>query len=345
MLMSRENRLLAYKESLRSAWGFNDYNDWPIKFNSIMHLFLEEFTNEFLSDLETIQNKKIPLYEISDAFGNPARIYRLINAVIFGMKRKFINLERQREIVLFLLDLVKCLKYGSEFNEDGTNIIFNQDNLTSVYKRIRLKQADQKSSTILQRFCGIMWAYTEAIFFRAHDVTKEIHGAYKMQGFLNNFLIREYLNLNPKDIWNNVPLLPCNTIKIYTEYSENLKISIDSYNHLFHHGGNYVQNLIAFGIECDGNEIELEELSDMIPIMQKTIESIHSWVNDVEWQSKAKRYADIYWYRKRPLRDVLGIDWKVPVAVYEKIDHGNVDSRRISNLSKEQIEKLINIII
>ena len=42
-----------YKKSLKSAWGYNDYNDWPVKFNSIMHLFLEEFFDSFIKDYDT----------------------------------------------------------------------------------------------------------------------------------------------------------------------------------------------------------------------------------------------------------------------------------------------------
>lgn len=52
--MSANQDIQKYKESLKLAWGYNDYNDWPIKFNSIMHLFVTEFTREYLEDLSLI---------------------------------------------------------------------------------------------------------------------------------------------------------------------------------------------------------------------------------------------------------------------------------------------------
>lgn len=54
--MSANQDIQKYKESLKLAWGYNDYNDWPIKFNSIMHLFVTEFTREYL---ETSRNCSI----------------------------------------------------------------------------------------------------------------------------------------------------------------------------------------------------------------------------------------------------------------------------------------------
>ena len=55
IVVTSEEKLLMYKKSLESAWGFNDYNDWPIKYNSIMHLFLDSFAQEFLDDFKTLK--------------------------------------------------------------------------------------------------------------------------------------------------------------------------------------------------------------------------------------------------------------------------------------------------
>ncbi len=61
------DNLEKYRRSLESAWGYNDYNDWPIKFNSIMHLFIKEFADEFVSDLEKCR-KRIFYFHYSKCF-------------------------------------------------------------------------------------------------------------------------------------------------------------------------------------------------------------------------------------------------------------------------------------
>lgn len=340
-----EEKLQKYKDSLKSAWGYNDYNDWPVKFNSVMHLFLEEFTQEVLTDLEQTRSMGISSHQLALAFYNPAKIYRIINPVLYGMKKLGKSISYQREVALYLLELVKELKYGSEFNENGKNIIWGPEELESNYNKILLTPSDPDSAALLQRFCGVMWAYTESIFFRAHDVTKEIHGPYHLPEKLSGLLIREYMNLNPYEIWEDTPLLTYNNIQVYTNYDDQLELTIDSYNHLFLHKGNYKENLLSYAILCDQRQIDIHELPDIINNMLKTIEHIHKWADQAGWKNITKRYADIFWYRKKAFKDLLGLDWRVPVSIYDKIDNGEKDIRREDILNAKQIDCLIQILI
>lgn len=339
-----QNSLDLYKKSLQSAWGFNDYNDWPIKFNTIMHLFIDDFAKEFLDDFELLQSRNISIEEIAQKFENPARVYRIINPIIFGMKRMKLDLKFQRQFVLSLLDIAAALKSGSVFNEDGRNMILSSLKIEKLKNDMNFNEADHKSSAMIHRFCGVMWAYTESIFFRAHDVTKEIHGPYKLDNE-RILLVREYLNLNPSEIWEGVPLLPFKKIAIYGIYKNSLNIKIDAYNHLFHEGGNYNEDLLSYRIEVEGKEIGLEEMMHYTEQMFETITKIHSWAEKADLHEKATKYAEIYWYRKKPLRDCLGRDWSLEKSVIEKINEGEIDERRVKNMTKEQIERLIYTII
>ncbi|MDE5873317.1 MAG: hypothetical protein K2H07_05325, partial [Lachnospiraceae bacterium] len=74
--MTANIRLEKYKDSLKSAWGYNDYNDWPIKINSVMHLFLKEFATECMEDIEEIKGNTFLENKLIAEFGNPARVYR-----------------------------------------------------------------------------------------------------------------------------------------------------------------------------------------------------------------------------------------------------------------------------
>jgi hypothetical protein len=346
MLKNNEDRLEAYRKSLVEAWAFNDYKDWPIKFNSIMHLFLKEFAEEFIEDLNELQKKGISTEDIGKAFGNPARVYRSIHSVIYGMKQMKLDLSYQREIVLSLLDIVKTMKYDSEFNEGNENIILSPNEITTLNKVVNFYKPSPQESNILQRFCGIIWAYAEVIFFRVHDVTKEFHGLYHDEtDTKKKILIREYLNLNPKDIWTNIPLLPFNSIKIFTKYDNNIEVSIDSYNHINVCKGSFIESLTDHAIECDGKSISLKELQSFLPIILQTIEEINNWVDKSNWKEITNRYADVYWYRKKPLKDLLECDWQVPGKVRERIKVGNINEKMSGKLSKDQIHKLICTII
>ena len=155
----------------------------------------------------------------------------MINGVIYGMKKKTIPIQTQRALVIELLRATQALKYGSVFNENGKNIVLYPDNLDLLMKEIKFHKANVSEAKILQKICGILWSYTEATFFRAHDITKEFHGLYTLPNKSERLLIREYLNLNPQDLWPDTELLPYKSIQIYCLYKNSLELSIDSYNH------------------------------------------------------------------------------------------------------------------
>lgn len=338
IVVTSEEKLMMYKKSLESAWGFNDYNDWPIKYNSVMHLFLDSFTQEFLDDFKTLKSRGVTNQEIADAFGNPSRIYRIIHTVIYGMKNLKYSVQEQKRMAVQLLDITSLMKSGSIFNEDGRNIIFNTGELEAVSHMKFHKVEEHNVASQLHRVLGILWAYTEALFFRAHDVTKEIHGLYELNN--SSLLIREYLNLMPVNLWD-LSDLGCNKIKIYTIYTKEIEVSIDAYNHLFHHNGSLIDGLFAYRIEIDDKECSLEGLMELIPKLSEDIVKIHQWAKQVDWREKTQKYAEIYWFRKRPLRKMIGLSEDIPSEVVHNIASGQVDERRLKNLTDKQIKYLI----
>lgn len=347
MYRNQQDRLKLYRESLGFAWGFVDYNDWPIKLNSAFHLFLEEFGEEFLEDLTFLEKEAgFSLKEIAEPFYNPARIYRIIDSVIYSMRRNRHSLQYQREITLKMLSMVKALKYGSEFNEDGRNIIYPPEKIHQLVDMVLANHTcSMDESRFIHRFCGLIWAYTESIFFRAHDATKEIHGPYYYNDNKQKLVIKEYLNLHPDMIWPEVTLLPCNTIKIVKNYNENIKIKIDALNHLYHEGGQPVSNLSNYYIEIDGKRVTIEDLKKLISVIEKTITEISNQIKQMSWHQKVMKYAEIFWFRKKPLRDARGLCWQVPAQVREQINNGEENPKRLDILGEEQVYRLAMLTI
>lgn len=336
--MTDKEKLLMYKKSLESAWGFNDYNDWPIKYNSIMHLFLNNFTQEFLEDFKELKAKGTTNHEIAKAFYNPSRIYRIIHTIIYGMKNLKYSVSEQKAMAVELLDITSLMKFGSVFSEDGKNIILNSNVLDSTLKKTFAKVDNREKSVKLHRLLGILWAYTEAIFFRAHDVTKEIHGLYDLDD--NSLLIREYMNLMPEKLWD-ISDIGCNSIKIFTKYKKDINIKLDSYNHLFHLNGSLIDGLLEYRIEIDNDESSIENLLNIISKLSENIMKINYWAKEADWKEKTQKYAEIYWFRKSPLRNLLGISADLSEEVISNIASGQVDERRLKNLTDKQIKYLI----
>ncbi|MCP4153815.1 MAG: hypothetical protein GY757_39175 [bacterium] len=346
MSKTNEEKLEIYRDVLGTAWGFVDYHDWPVKLNSVFHLFLTQFGEEFMEDLDYLENeKKLSIEEIGKLFYNPARIFRMIEYTIYSLRKKRLPLDEQRKVALKLMAMAKSLKYGSEFNEDGRNTIYDPAKVEDIQKNIlQKKNSTIEESRLIHRFCGVAWAYTESIFFRAHDVTKEIHGPYTYKD--RNMMVKEYMNLNPHEIWPDVEMLPCNNIKIYKSYNEKVQVQIDALNHLaLDAGAQPVPNLMNHYVEIDGKEASPDQLKDLLKIIGATIADISGRVEKMTWHERVSKYAEIFWFRKRPVRDARGIDWKVPQKVLDNIAAGKPLPRRETKLSEEQVRRLAKLTI
>lgn len=335
-----------YRETISQAWSHGDANVWPVKLNAAFHLFLKEFGEELLEDIGWLEANGRTLAEIARPFSNPARVYRIIDSTIYSMRRNRYPIAEQRAVVLKLLAMTRTLKHGSPFNEDGCNTIYDPATAEHVARsRLDGERPTAVAARIVHGFCAVMWAYTESIFFRAHDVTKEIHGPYPCDGGGGHFLVKEYLNLRPDDLWPDVPLLPCRTVKVYTQYSKDVRLRIDALNHLYHEGGPLVPNLERCAVEVDGERRDAGVLQSYLPTVQQTITTISRRVEAMTWNERVSRYADIFWFRKKPVGDQRGRDWRVPPHLRESIARGVENHRRRMPLSDEASARLAMLTI
>jgi hypothetical protein len=142
-----------------------------------------------------------------------------------------------------------------------------------------------------------------------------------------------------------MPLLPCSTVKIYKQYNHTVHIRIDALNHLYHEGGQLVPSLEACRIEVDGQAAEVELLREYLLQVQQTIGSISRYIERISWNERVLKYADIFWFRKKPFCDQLGRDWRVPVHVRETILSGTENERRRQPLSDEASARLAMLTI
>lgn len=309
---------------------------------AVMHLFTDEFAREFLKDLAELKRRGVTDEAIARGFGSPIRFTRIADSVLFGMKRLRTSLEEQREMVLSLMSMARLLKHGSEYNLDGRNEILSSPQVAEYVLSRRFRSGQPEEIQLLQRLCGALFAYTEAIFFRAHDITKELHGLYPLEGG-DQLLVREYRHLSPTEIWPDIPLLPYRTIVVSSTYGPELHVDVDFYNHLYLRRGNYLRDLRRFVVEGDGRELPLSEIPALLEQIALTVAQITRRVDRAPWQDRAEKYAEIFWYRKRPLCDLLGVDWRVPELVRRQVRNGEINQGRMKVLQPDSIARLIRL--
>lgn len=195
---------------------------------------------------------------------------------------------------------------------------------------------------MVQRLCGILWAYSEAPFFVAHDIAMEEHGLYGYNS--KRIMFRDFFNLKPAELWPECSEFPFNEIRIICVYNERFNVDFDVFYNTYPNQGNVIEDLEEFYIEADDSRLELVDIHKITNSSAKIIESISKKIESMNEMEIAKKYADIFWYRKKPLRDALGKDWKPPKEIYTKIEQGEIKPEIKRNPTPEDIRKEMALI-
>jgi hypothetical protein len=132
---------------------------------------------------------------------------------------------------------------------------------------------------------------------------------------------------------------------VYLRYSTAVQLRTDALNHLSHHGASLLDSLEACGIEIDGATCPIDALEPCIAEMRETISAVSRAIEAIGWNDRVVKYGEIFWFRKKPLSDQRGREWRLPAAVRDTIRAGAPDARRTAPLSSEATERLASLTI
>ena len=337
--------IVQLKQCLAGIWSVDDKHDWPVKLNAVSHLFAKEFYEDFSIVFYELLEHGGSLDEIGRLFGNPSKIFRCFDLLLKGMYQKKISTVRKQMFIQDILQCIQTLKSGSIFNEDGRNIIWNEEQVKYLCEKGLTKLDNLQDSEVLHCLIGLIKAYIEMLYFRCYDISQEIHGPYPEQN-KNILLIREFNHLSPFTLWENWRLIPYKTIKIFMLYDRKVNVSVDSYNHLYQNGSPFTPHLVSFRIEVDGCVInDIGKVRGIIDELKNCIQYNAGCFRDMNWEQIISKYKDIFYYKLSPLFKQAEFN----PAAYYNIEHNikNGTELKVSNMffEKEKIRLLLNLLI
>ncbi len=339
---SQQEILDGFKRAVSEIWARDGQNTWPIEINSILHLFMGVFFDEFRTDKAQLNEKGLNQQTFAAFLRTSSRIIRLIMPCVLGMKHIRIPLDQQRRHVMELLSLVKHLKYGDLFNRDGKNIVLSPHAFEHSIRQSHMIPADKKSSSMVHRLCGILWTYAEALCFKVHGLIREFHGPYQFSDKDEEILIRDFTCLNPVELWEECRTVQYNNIRVVTAY-ENLDMTIDIYNNVsIKEGASCIDRLKAYYVEADGNLLDPEQIDRLSTVLSQTMMAIAFKIDQLDWRQLAEKYAEIFWFGKKELRDQLQLDWRPPHIVKKQIRSGSLNTR-LQNMSPGNVQRLLKV--
>ncbi|MCP5102159.1 MAG: hypothetical protein GY950_02205 [bacterium] len=331
-----------FKKAVADIWLRDGQNTWPIDMNSIVHLFMDIFFKELAEDIRRLKDNGMDDAGVARKFKTSARIIRLIMPCVPGMKGAGIPMTEQREHVSYLLSLVKILKHGELFNSDGKNIVLSPAAFGRGVAEDKMVPADRKSSIAVHKLCAVLWNYAESVCFKTHGLVREFHGPYRFPGKEEEVLLRDFYSLQPLELWEECKPVAYQNVRVVTAYRD-LGMTIDIYNNVStREGRSYIAGLESYYVEGDGKILSLEEIKGLCAVLSEVMIAVTTRIETFDWRRLAEKYAEIFWFSKKELRDALNRDWRFPPVVRERIKNGQL-STRLQNLDQRSLQRMLRI--
>ncbi len=334
----QQNDLKSFAAAIAVPLSNTDADKWPIRAGRIGKLCLGELCNEFFADIEALRQQGWSLKKIAKLFYNPTHLWPISHHLINGLRKNNIPLEIQQKYIFEHIEMIRALKYGDPFCKNGKNIIWSPQEVTKKTTKLS-NTVDMTTSRLIHALSGILWSYAEAPYFVANDLALEIHGPYTLKNG-KKLLVRDIFNMHPNDLWPSIKsFLPYNNIQIMTVYNT-FDAWLDVYNNLYLNQGMVLtKELSGWKVLVNGKSVDESRLQTLIAEASTTIKDISELVDSWSLKEIARQYINVFWYRKKVLRDALHKDWRPPKEILDRVETHEIPDPASSNPSYEELKK------
>jgi len=321
---SKDNILDKFLSAIRLTYSDMDISrtSWPATAPQI-----EAYFSDIIAT--TIFNKFKENYKKCEEALNTLSVFTLYASLyhteITGLKvGKIFNgyPASKKEIVdftLFIFNIIRKRIQGKIFCLDKTHKILPEKEIKNLEKKLKWTEAKNQAikkeiSILIISLENLIWS----LYFDSFTCTGcERQGPY----FVNHnkiILIRNYFNLNPKEIW---PIKnKYQSVRMYLKYPQNTGIKLDYGNHI--KSSKPLQNkLISFSIIANKKQITaLSEIRSLSEYFSRLAKNQAEKVNKLSPLEIIKKGTKIYYYRYKNFFDYYEEDWQPSQQVYDRID-------------------------
>lgn len=322
-LIDKKQQLRDFATALAVPVGLTDRAKWPVRAGTVIFPVRNILVREFIWQIEKSGIKGNP-DKWRKAFDGPTQLWRMSHHLVNGLMDENIDPSYIAKQILLFLEGISALNNNHYFERIGKHIILDD---VDIQKAIAVDMIEgKKEARKVLMLAGILWAYSETNYFVAHELTCEYHGPYVLLDG-NYAVIREFKNIRPVELWperdySNLP----DFLRIITIHDNTLDIGFDAYNNLFDEKGTMASSLLR-GAVCmaDNQPISLNEVSQLLSAFSEKIECFTSEVDEMSKINVARKYMEVFWYRKKSLTDYMGISWKPTGDLYDTLEDGLVN--------------------
>lgn len=317
--VDKQKQLKDFAEAVAVPVGLTDSAKWPVRAGTVIFPVRNILVREFLEQVEASGILGYP-DKWRAAFDGPTQLWRTSHHLLNGLMDDGFDKSVIASKILVLIEGIAALNNGHYFERLGKHIMLDDADVQQAVSVDMIEGKTQARKALM--LAGLLWSYSETNFFVAHELTCEYHGPYVLADG-TYAVIREFKNLKPTELWENRDYngLP-EYIRVITIHNNTLEIGFDAYNNLYDEKGTMAASLLRGCALADGHALSEEEISDLIAVISEKVESFAAEVNAMDSLSVARKYMEVFWYRKKSLTDYMGISWKPAKELYTVLEEG-----------------------
>ncbi len=315
---------------------------WPIQASRISQLFLIDFTNEFIKEINRHPSVIHLLNTLKARKLTPTSVWKLMHHLLKGFDIANISIATRRQVVNIMIDAIKQIKAGDPYNEEGQNIILSNNELIKMFSSIPI-QKSPSFCIATKKLSGLMWGYLESALFAARCEAMEIHGPYNSGN--TNILVKDYFDLDMEGLLDKSTILPFRNMNIIEQVSAT-DIYIDVYDNISFLSSRAKNEMQGCAVIVDGVIIDRdEEINEIIKMILPKLVNLYEKVTNLSLTEQSRRYAEIFWYRKRKWLAAEAHTWCPEEKLLEKINVSEVStSSSLTNGRKKWLEEYVYIL-
>lgn len=253
--------------------------------------------------------------KIAEFFIMPSRIVRLTyltmgyNLMGLPTKRKVWVMHK---LLIYLSSLRKDI-----FCESRKNIILGDEKLNDNLKKLNITYDYSETQEVFTQLNYLLSAYCELIYFCEKQIGHEDHGPYEIEP--NRYLIiRDFYDLKPP-FWKVSKKIPFDRLQLFIFYKDE-DIKFDFSNRWY--GSKSLRECAyKFGVVDYQRKISLplNTLQKYVEIMKDIIFEGIIEADGCDKLELIEKFGEKYFYSIKPLRDIIGEDWKPPKEFYKSV--------------------------
>lgn len=344
--VKRETEWLGkFRDSIVIPLSQTDPEKWPIRSGRVTSLVSDQLAAEFFGDVRKLMGEGWAISEIAELFGNPSRIWRMSHHLLQGLRAERVDEQQIRESMLLLLGMVAALKIGGPFTISGANLLCDRAEVQRIAGLVSdAGRIPVSKSRLVHSFAASLWSYSEAIYFVAHEMGVEFHGPYETsEGEV--LVVRDFFRPAPKVLWPEIEnFLSFDRIRIAVTYVD-LDGWLDVYNNFYFRQEGPALPSRASGavVWCDDRKLSESDMREVRARAGAVISDVVGLVESWPLVEVARRYAMLFWWRKRELAEAAQHQWQPSEDVVGRITEASLPPEASSSPTVESLRRQFDL--